>query len=175
MNCVKNMHGSYSHARQKEYDKKICEYIRSMEERQFLKLFCLYLIFFWPNRTTNKRQICFLKYLQEQWKQIADKDMCFKRVYVATFLSLSHIYKSLKNLDECDIITKQDLESTQKTARGWSGPNNLQNKTDKFLSVYGVIYTIVNSPNKKGKVLIKWIVEYTIPWGLNEKIELKWP
>ena len=77
----------------------------------------------------------------------------------------------MKNLDECEILTRQELGALQSTRLGWSRPKDQQNKTDKFLSVYGVMYAIVNSRNKKGKELRKWILSDIIPQDLNEKMK----
>ena len=54
---------------------------------------------------------------------------------------------------------------------GWSGPKDQQNKTDKFLSVFGVMYVIVNFRKSKGKVLKEHILKIIVPRGFDVRIE----
>ena len=56
----------------------------------------------------------------------------------------------LNSLEKCEMLTRQEFEPTRRTAPGWSGRKDQQNKTDKFLSVYGVMYVIVNFRKDKG-------------------------
>ena len=65
----------------------------------------------------------------------------------------------------------EELGTTLGSANGWSGPKNQQNKMDKFLSVYGVIYAIVNSCKNKCKTLEQLILKEVLPRGFNTKIE----
>ena len=58
----------------------------------------------------------------------------------------------------------------QSTDLGWPSPKDQQNKTDKFFSVYSVVYAIVNSLNKKGKELTKWTLNEIVPQYLNNKM-----
>ena len=53
---------------------------------------------------------------------------------------------------------------------GWSGPKNQQNKTDKFLSLTGTLYVLVDSGKSKGKVLKEQILKYLIPSGFDARI-----
>ena len=53
----------------------------------------------------------------------------------------------------------------------WSGPKEQQNKTDVFLSVYGVMHVIINTRKERGKELKEFILKDIIPRGLNEKIK----
>ena len=69
----------------------------------------------------------------------------FKRVHVGQFLGIENIRTSLNDLEKCEILTRQELVPTVRRTAGWSGPKDQQNKTDKFLSVFGVMYAIVNS------------------------------
>ena len=54
---------------------------------------------------------------------------------------------------------------------GWFGPKDQQNKTDKLLSVFGVMYVIVNSRKSKGKVLKEDILKDIVPRGFDVRIE----
>ena len=54
---------------------------------------------------------------------------------------------------------------------GWFGPKDQQNKTDKLLSVFGVMYVIVNSRKSKGKVLKEDIPKDSEPSGFDVRIE----
>lgn len=102
----------------------------------------------------------------------------FKQAYEAAFPDFPQIYKWLENPAECEILKKKKLER-RSTARGCSGPKNLQNNKDKFLLVYGVTYVIVNSHN--GKEIRKWILKNIIEvlmtrrevWNRNTKKLLK--
>lgn len=59
--------------------------------------------------------------------------------------------KMMKNLDECEILKTQVLEPIQNTVPGWSGPKYQQNKTNKFFSVYCVMYAVAKSYNNNKK------------------------
>ena len=54
---------------------------------------------------------------------------------------------------------------------GWHDPKNQQNKTDKFLSFFGVMCVIANSQKDKGKVLGKHILKDIVPRGFYARIE----
>ena len=45
------------------------------------------------------------------------------------------------------------FDPTHTTTTGWSGPQDQKNKTDKFLSFFGVMYVIGSSRKDKGKAL----------------------
>ena len=51
------------------------------------------------------------------------------------------------------MLTRQELVPNRRGTPILLGPKDQQNKTDKFLSVFGAIYTIVISKKNKGKVL----------------------
>ena len=82
----------------------------------------------------------------------------FKRAYVRTFLGLEDIRTSLNGLEKCEMLTRQELRRNLCCAPVCSGPEDQQNKTDKFVSVFGVMYTIVNSQKHKDKALKKHMV-----------------
>ena len=82
----------------------------------------------------------------------------FKRAYVRTFLGLEGIRTSLNGLEKCQMLTRQELRRNWCCTPVWSGPEDQQNKTDKFISVFGVMYTIVNSHKHKDKALKKHMV-----------------
>ena len=66
---------------------------------------------------------------------------------------------------------RKDFDLTYTTATGWSGPKDHENKTDKFLSTFGVMYAIVKSQRDKGKVLRKHILKDIVPRGFDVKLE----
>ena len=94
-----------------------------------------------------------------------------KRAYGGKFLGLPQIQKSLVGLDKCEIRGRNDFDPTYTTTTGWSRPKDQQNKTDKFLSVFGIMYVIVNSKKDKGKALKQHILKDIVPRGFNAKIE----
>ena len=52
------------------------------------------------------------------------------------------------------------------------GPKDHQSKTDKFLSVFGVMYVIIKSQNDKGKALKKHLLkEHIVPRSPDANIE----
>ena len=95
----------------------------------------------------------------------------FKRAHVGKFLELYDIESSLRHLDECEERARSTFNPLPCSTRCWSGPKNQQNKTDKFLSVYGVMHVVVNSRKSKGKELKDWILRDVIPRGVNKLME----
>ena len=95
----------------------------------------------------------------------------FKRAHVGKFLELYDIESSLRHLDECEERARSTFNPLPCSTRCWSGPKNQQNKTDKFLSVYGVMHVVVNSRKSKGKELKDWILRDVIPQGVNKLME----
>ena len=77
----------------------------------------------------------------------------------------------MNDLEECEILTRQELIPTRRGTPGWSGPKDQQNKTDKFLSVFGAMYVLVNSKKGKGKVLKEHILKDIAPLGFDTRIE----
>ena len=77
----------------------------------------------------------------------------------------------LVGLDKCEIRVRKDFEPTYSTATRWSGPKDHQNKTDKFLSLFGIMYVIAKSKKGKGKALKKHIMKEIVPRGFNARIE----
>ena len=77
----------------------------------------------------------------------------------------------LVGLEECEIRARNDFDLTHTTTIGWSGPKDYQNKTDKFLSLFGVRYVIVKSKKDKGKVLKEHILKDIVPSGFDAKVE----
>ena len=94
-----------------------------------------------------------------------------KRAHVETFLGLSHIDTAVDGLDKCEMLARNDIEATPHGTGVWSGPKDHQNKKDKFLSVFGVMYIIIKSQKDKGKALKKHILKDIVPGGFNAKIE----
>ena len=68
-----------------------------------------------------------------------DNQPWFKRAHVGKFLDLPQIVNSLQKLDKSEICTRTDFGATVSITNGWSEPKDQQNKTDVFLSIYGVI------------------------------------
>ena len=73
----------------------------------------------------------------------------FKRAHIGKFLDIKHIVTSLEGLDKCEQRARSELkmESIVRT------PYPAVQDTDVFLSVYGVMFTIVKSRKSKGKDL----------------------
>ena len=86
-------------------------------------------------------------------------------------MELYDIESSLRHLDECEERARSTFNPLPCSTRCWSGPKNQQNKTDKFLSVYGVMHVVVNSRKSKGKELKDWILRDVIPQGVNKLME----
>ena len=70
----------------------------------------------------------------------------FKKAHVEKFLGIEDIQTSLNGLEKCEILTREaELIPTQHGTPGQSGPRDQQNKRDKFLSFFGVMYVIVRA------------------------------
>ena len=82
----------------------------------------------------------------------------FKRTHVEKFWGIEDIRTSLIGLEKCEMLTRQGLETIRRT-------------TDKFLSVYGVMYVIVNSQKDKGKALKEHIPKDIVPCGLDARLK----
>ena len=95
----------------------------------------------------------------------------FKQAHVRKFLGIEDIRTSLNGLEKCEILTRQELVPTRRATPGWPGPKDQQNKTDKFVSAFGVMYVIVKSQKDKGKALRKHILKDIVPRGFDAKIE----
>ena len=95
----------------------------------------------------------------------------FKWAHVGKFLGLKHIDTPVEDLDKCEMLTRNDIKATPHGTVGWFGPKNHQNKTDKFLLVFGVMYVIIKSQKDKGKALKKHILKDIVPREFDAKIE----
>ena len=91
--------------------------------------------------------------------------------HLGKFLGIEDIRTLLNDLKKCEILTRQGLVPTQCSTSGWSGPKDQQNKTDKLLSVFGVVYVIVNSGKVKGKTLKEHILKDIVSHGFNVRIK----
>ena len=91
--------------------------------------------------------------------------------HLGKFLGIEDIRTLLNDLKKCKILTRQGLVPTQCSTPGWSGPKDQQNKTDKLLSVFGVMYVIVNSRKVKGKTLKEHILKDIVSRGFNVRIK----
>ena len=94
-----------------------------------------------------------------------------KRAHVGRFSELEDIQTSLNGLEKCEMLTGQELVPSRHGTPDWSEPKDQQNKTDKLLSLLGVMYVIVNSRKDKGKVLKEPILKDIIPRGLDARIK----
>ena len=64
----------------------------------------------------------------------------FKTAHFGKFLGIEDIRTSLNDLEKCEMLTRQELIPSRRGTPGWSRPKCQQNKTDKFLSAFGVMY-----------------------------------
>ena len=95
----------------------------------------------------------------------------FRRAHVRKLLGIEDIRTSLNGLEKCEMLTRQELVPGWGTTRCWPGPKDQQNKTDNFLSVFGVMYAIVNSPKDKSKALKEHILKEIMPLEFDARIE----
>ena len=58
----------------------------------------------------------------------------------------------------------EELGATSSSTNGCSVPKDQENKMDKFLSVCGLIYVIVNSCKNKGYTLKEYNLKEVIPY-----------
>ena len=115
-----------------------------------------------PQEFSIKDIVMFVNSEEQNW---------FERIHVGKFLGLEDIRTSLNGLEKCEMLSRQELIPSGRTMSGWSGPKDQQNKTGKFLSVFGVMYIIVNSKKDKGKVLKKHILKDIVPRGFDTRFE----
>ena len=102
---------------------------------------------------------------------VSEEPNWLKQTHVGKFLGLEDNRTSLNDLEKCEILTRQELVPTRRSTLGWSGNKDQQNKTDKFLLVYGVMYVIVNSRKDKGKALKEHILRNIVPCRFDARIE----
>ena len=102
---------------------------------------------------------------------VSEEPNWLKQTHVGKFLGLEDNRTSLNDLEKCEILTRQELIPTRRSTLGWSGNKDQQNKTDKFLLVYGVMYVIVNSRKDKGKALKEHILRNIVPCGFDARIK----
>ena len=95
-----------------------------------------------------------------------------KRAHVGKFLGLAKILMSVKGLDAQEMPQRDDIKVIVSNPYPLPGPKDHQNKTDKFLSFFGVMYVIVNSKKDKGKALKEHILKYKVPRGLIQKLKI---
>ena len=100
----------------------------------------------------------------------------FKRAHVGKCLGLKHIDTSVGGggwggLDKCEMPTRNDVKATLSGTRGCYEPKDHQNKTEKFLSVFEVIYIIIKSHKDKGKALKKHILKDVVTREFDAGIE----
>ena len=93
----------------------------------------------------------------------------FKRAHVGKFLNLEDIRTSTRDLASEDQNTRTSLAARHTMPGQFKGQDH-----NNFLSVYGVMYAIINSRKERGKELKEWILKDIIPRGLKDKmIEMK--
>ena len=85
------------------------------------------------------------------------------------FLGTEDTRTSLNGLEKCEMLTRQELMPDRRTMSGCSGPKDQQHKTYKFLSLFGVMYAIVNP--RKGKALKEHILRGIVPRGFEARIK----
>ena len=102
---------------------------------------------------------------------VSEEPNWLKQTHVGKFLGLEDNRTSLNDLEKCEILTRQELVPTRRSTLGWSGNKDQQNKTDKFLLVYGVMYVIVNSRKDKGKALKEHILRNIVQCGFDARIK----
>ena len=95
----------------------------------------------------------------------------FKRAHVGKLLGIENIRTSLNGLEKCQMLTRRELVPTRRSTASWSVPKDQQNKMDKFLSFFVVMYFIANSKKDKGKGLKDHILNNIVPRGLDARIE----
>ena len=76
----------------------------------------------------------------------------------------------MNSLEKCEILTRKELIPTRRGTLGWSEPKDQQNKTNKFLSAFGVMHVIVKFQKDKGKTLKKHILKDIV--DLMEKLKI---
>ena len=69
----------------------------------------------------------------------------FKRAHVGKCLDLAKILMSVEELDIQETPQRDDIKAMVSNPYPWRGPKGHQNKTDKFLSPFGIMYVIVKS------------------------------
>ena len=102
---------------------------------------------------------------------VSEEPNWLKQTHQGKFLGLEDNRTSLNDLEKCEILTRQELVPTRRSTLGWSGNKDQQNKTDKFLLVYGVMYVIVNSRKDKGKALKEHILRNIVQCGFDARIK----
>ena len=100
----------------------------------------------------------------------SEEENWFKRIHIGIFLGLKHNDTSVGDLDKCEMPNRNNINTTLHGTGGWPGPKNHQNKTDKFLSVFEIMYVIIKSQKDKGKAL-RHILKDIVPRGLEARIE----
>ena len=101
----------------------------------------------------------------------SDGENWFKRAHIIRYLGLAKILKSVEGLDTQEMPQRDDIKAMVSNLYPWSGPKDHQNKTDKFLSFFGVMYVIVNTKKDKGKALKEHILKDIVPRRFDAKIE----
>ena len=95
----------------------------------------------------------------------------FKRAHVGKFLGIEDIRTSFSGLEKCEMLTRQELVPNRRDTPASPEPRYQPNKMNKFLLVFGVMYTTVNSKKDKGKVLKKLILKDIVRRGFDTRIE----
>ena len=101
----------------------------------------------------------------------SEGDNWFKQAHVGKLLGLAKILMSVEVLDTQEMSRRDDIKAIVSNPYPWSGPKDHQNKKDKFLSVFEVMYVIVKSRKDKGKALKEHIPKGIVPRGFDAKIE----
>ena len=96
----------------------------------------------------------------------------FKKAYVGKFLGLRYTDTSVGSLDKCEMLSSAlpPPPPSPHGTRVWPRPKDHQNKTDKFLSVFGVMYVIIKS-QKRVKRLRNIFLKILYHAGLMQKLK----
>ena len=109
---------------------------------------------------TKKISFVLFEGCKDQIEVIVDADGSpwFKRAHVGKFLEITNIKTSTGGKGLREEMRERPAIPTVRTTYPWSGPKDQQNKTDIFLSAYGVMHVIVRSKKPKGKGLREWVM-----------------
>ena len=115
--------------------------------------------------TANLRSsaLVILRWLEQNW---------FISAHVGTFLGLRHIDTWADGLNKHETLARNNIKAAPHCMGARPGPKDHQSITDKFLSVFGVMYVIIKSQNDKGKALEKHLLkEHIVPRSPDANIE----
>ena len=86
-------------------------------------------------------------------------------------MGLTKILMSAKGLDTQEMPQRDNIRAMVNQPYPWPRRKDEQNKTDKLLSVFGVMHVLVKSKKDKGKALKKHILKDIVSRGFDVKFE----